>query len=73
MSDLKDLNIEIHKEEDGSFYAEVKNLPWCFTAADTIEELEINLKEAINSYILSLQKDLINIKLNISSKDIIYA
>lgn len=73
MTDLKDLNIQIFQEEDGSYYAEVKNLPWCFTAANTIEDLEINLKEAINSYILSLQKDLINVKFNISSKDITYA
>ncbi|MDD2909290.1 MAG: type II toxin-antitoxin system HicB family antitoxin [Candidatus Gracilibacteria bacterium] len=73
MTDLKDLNIQIFQEEDGSYYAEVKNLPGCFTAANTIEDLEINLKEAINSYILSLQKDLINVKFNISSKDITYA
>lgn len=73
MQDLKDLNIKIYQEEDGSYYAEVKNLPGCFTSAETIEELEINLKEAIDSYISSLKKDLINIKFSISSKDIQHA
>lgn len=53
-----DLNVKIYKEEDGSYYAKIVNLPGCFTMWETIEELKENLKEAATSYILSLQKDI---------------
>jgi len=55
--------IIIHKE-DWIYWAEVENLPGCFTQADTEEELLKNIKEAIWSYILSLQKDLISTDFN---------
>ena len=55
---FKELWIEIHKEDDWSYYAEVKALPWCFTMWENLEELSINLKEAITSYLLSMQKDI---------------
>jgi len=50
--------VNIHKDND-SYWAEVENLPWCFTQWDNEKEIIANLKEAITSYILSLQKDLI--------------
>ncbi len=50
--------VNIHKDND-SYWAEVENLPWCFTQWDNEKEIITNLKEAITSYILSLQKDLI--------------
>jgi len=55
--------IKIHKE-DNIYWAEVENLPWCFTQAETKKELLSNIKEAIWSYILSLQKDLISTDFN---------
>jgi predicted RNase H-like HicB family nuclease len=41
----------VHKEELGGFWAEVPSLPVCVTQADTIEELQENLKEAIELYL----------------------
>ena len=55
--------IVIHKE-NWNYWAEVENLPGCFTQADTEKELLQNIKEAIWSYILSLQKDLISTDFN---------
>ena len=36
----------VHQDED-SFWAEVPAIKGCFTQADTMEELESNIKEAI--------------------------
>jgi predicted RNase H-like HicB family nuclease len=73
MTNLSDFNVQIFKEEDWTYYAEVVNLPWCFTQGDNLFELDINLKEAIQSYILSIQKDIINFKFNFTNKDLINA
>lgn len=70
MTNLSDFDIKVYKEEDGTYYAEVKNLPGCFTMWETLKELELNLKEAILSYILSVQKDIDTFKFDISSKDL---
>ena len=52
-------NVKVHYDSD-IIWAEVLDLPGCFTQAETEEELFKNLKEAINSYILSLRKDFLN-------------
>ncbi len=73
MTNLSDFEVQIFKEEDGTYYAEVINLPWCFTQWDNLIELDNNLKEAIQSYILSIQKDIKTFKFNFTSKDLINA
>ena len=42
----------VHTAEEGGFWAEVPALPGCFTQADTFEELEIRLAEAIEGWLL---------------------
>lgn len=37
--------------EDGSYWAEVKELPGCFAAGDTLDELWEGLTEAIGMYL----------------------
>jgi predicted RNase H-like HicB family nuclease len=37
----------VHNAEEGGFWAEVPALPGCFTEGETLEEVEANLKEAI--------------------------
>ncbi len=44
----------IHKAEEGGYWAEVPALPGCFTEGDSIEELQNNLKEAIELYLKPL-------------------
>lgn len=39
--------IEVHHEDDGSYWAEVRELPGCFASGETFEELGAALGEAI--------------------------
>ncbi len=37
----------VHREESGGYWAEVPAIPGCATQGETLEELEQNLREAI--------------------------
>jgi predicted RNase H-like HicB family nuclease len=41
---------QIHEEDDGTFWAEVNDLPGCFASGDTLDELKDALEEAISLY-----------------------
>jgi predicted RNase H-like HicB family nuclease len=41
----------IHDAEEGGFWAEVPALPGCVTQAETREELEGNLREAVEGWL----------------------
>ncbi len=44
----------VHSEPDGGgYWAEVPSLPGCFTEGDTLKDLEINLKEAVEGWLLA--------------------
>ncbi|NJR43885.1 MAG: type II toxin-antitoxin system HicB family antitoxin [Akkermansiaceae bacterium] len=43
----------IHQAEEGGFWAEVPALPGCFTEGDTRAELEANLREAVEGWLLA--------------------
>jgi predicted RNase H-like HicB family nuclease len=45
------LKVVVHKAEEGGFWAEVPALPGCFTQGETREELESNVREAIDAYL----------------------
>jgi predicted RNase H-like HicB family nuclease len=68
-----DFNIKVLQEDNWTYYAEVINLPWCFTNGDTIEELNVNLREAISSYLWSMLKDIKDYKFQITNNDIMHA
>lgn len=36
-----------HKAEEGGFWAEVPSIPGCATQGETMEEIEANVREAI--------------------------
>ena len=46
----------IHKADEGGFWAEVPALPGCVTQAETLPELQTNIKEAIEGW-LSVDDD----------------
>ena len=52
--------IKVFQEEDGGFYAEVAELPGCFSSWKDINELKVNIKEAISCYLEWMQKDIEN-------------
>jgi predicted RNase H-like HicB family nuclease len=41
----------VHPAEEGGFWAEVPALPGCLTQGETLEELECNLREAIETWL----------------------
>lgn len=41
----------IHPAAEGGFWAEVPALPGCLTQAETLDELQVNLREAIQLWL----------------------
>lgn len=41
------LRIVVHEAEEGGYWAEVPALPGCLTQGETLEELMVNAREAI--------------------------
>jgi len=41
----------IHEAEEGGFWAEVPALPGCVTQGETREEIEANLREAVEGWL----------------------
>lgn len=52
----------VHQAEEGGYWAEVPALPGCITEGDTMEELENNLKDAIEGW-LEVANDYIKIRI----------
>ena len=48
---MRTYNVIVHPAEEGGYWAEVPDLPGCATEADTLDELEANLREAISLYL----------------------
>ncbi len=47
----------IHEAEEGGFWAEVPALPGCFTQGESMTELEANIHEAIEGWLLAAEPD----------------
>ncbi|HEY4686177.1 MAG TPA: type II toxin-antitoxin system HicB family antitoxin [Dehalococcoidia bacterium] len=45
----------VHEEEEGGYWAEVEELPGCFASGETLDELERDVKEAIEQHIAALK------------------
>ncbi len=41
----------VHEAEEGGYWAEVPALPGCLTQGETREEIEANLREAIEAWL----------------------
>lgn len=41
----------VHEAEEGGFWAEVPALPGCFTQAESMEELERELRDAVEGWL----------------------
>lgn len=46
----------VHKAEEGGFWAEVPSIPGCATQGETMEEIEANVREAIEGCHSRLRK-----------------
>ena len=49
--------IVVHPEPTGGYWGEVPSLPGCYSQGETIEELQTNLREAINGYLEELRAE----------------
>ena len=47
----------IHEADEGGFWAEVPALPGCFTQGESLKELETNIREAIEGWLLAAEPD----------------
>jgi predicted RNase H-like HicB family nuclease len=47
----------IHEAEEGGFWAEVPSLPGCVTQAESLSELEVNIHEAIEGWLLAAEPE----------------
>lgn len=45
----------IHEAEEGGFWAEVPSLPGCVTQAESLPELEANIHQAIEGWLLAAE------------------
>jgi predicted RNase H-like HicB family nuclease len=45
------LKVAVHSSRGGGYWAEVPALPGCITEAESLEELEKNIREAIDGWI----------------------
>jgi len=59
------IKVIVHEAEEGGFWAEVPSIPGCATQGETYEELEANLREAIEG---CLSVDLTSIPLGTTDR-----
>jgi predicted RNase H-like HicB family nuclease len=45
------LNVVIHRAEEGGYWAEIPALPGCFSQAETMDEMLLNIKEAAEAWL----------------------
>jgi predicted RNase H-like HicB family nuclease len=51
------LKAMIHEAEEGGFWAEVASLPGCVAQAESISELEVNIHEAVEGWLLAAEPE----------------
>lgn len=45
------IKVLVFEAEEGGFWARIPALPGCFTQGETMEELETNIREAVELYL----------------------
>jgi len=51
----------LHHAQEGGYWAEVPSLPGCLAQGETMAEIELNLHEAIEAWLLAAEPDAIQI------------
>jgi predicted RNase H-like HicB family nuclease len=47
----------VHEAEEGGYWAEVPELPGCASQGDTLDELRLNIQEAIEACLAAYRED----------------
>ena len=63
------LRVDVHRE-DGSYWAEVRELPGCFAAGDTIAELIESIEEGVALYLASPERKAPPVKIELAGLDL---
>lgn len=55
---MRTYTVIVHEADpgEGGFWAEVEELPGCFGSGDTLDELEGDVRDAIDTYLLALEE-----------------
>jgi predicted RNase H-like HicB family nuclease len=53
---LRTYTVLVREEDEGGYWAEVEELPGCFASGETLDELEEDVKEAIEQHIAALHE-----------------
>ena len=67
--DQQELHVEVHRE-DGSYWAEVRELPGCFAAGHTIAELIKSVDEGVALYVASPEREAPPVKIELAGLDL---
>lgn len=51
------LKAVIHEDESGGFWAEVPSLPGCVTQGESIAEIKLNIREAVEAWLEAAEPD----------------
>ena len=54
---MENYAVVIHEEPEGGYWAEVPALPGCYSQGETMEQLRVNLREAINGVLAVMAED----------------
>jgi predicted RNase H-like HicB family nuclease len=55
---MRTYTVIVHEGEpdEGGFWAEVEELPGCFASGETLDELESDVRDAIETYLAALEE-----------------
>ncbi len=53
---MENYAVIIHQEPEGGFWAEVPALPGCYSQGETVDELLVNIREAIGGVLEVLEE-----------------
>jgi predicted RNase H-like HicB family nuclease len=51
------VTVLVHDAEEGGYWAEVPEFPGCLSQGETLDELERNIREAIEAWLVSERED----------------
>ncbi len=63
------LHVDVH-QEDGSYWAEVQELPGCFASGDTVAELIESVEEAVALYLAPSEGEAPPVAIELASFDL---
>lgn len=57
MNSTMTFTVLVHEDPDGGYWAEVPELPGCMSQGETLDELESNIREAIEGVLEIMAED----------------